>query len=51
MDVAALDSKLHKWLDGIPPELRWDPSCKDDLTFTFMCMLQTTYYIVQVGDV
>lgn len=50
MDVAALDSKLHKWLDGIPHELNWDPSCKDNLTFTFMCMLQTTYYVVQVGN-
>ncbi|TIB67117.1 hypothetical protein E3P77_01859 [Wallemia ichthyophaga] len=48
MDVAALDSKLHKWLDDMPPELSWDASCTDSLTFNYMCILQTTYYVVQI---
>lgn len=49
MEVASLDSKLNKWLESVPNDLRWNPNCKDNLKFAYMCNIQTTYYLVQVS--
>ena len=49
MEVASLDSKLNKWLESVPNDLKWNPNCKDNLKFAYMCNIQTTYYLVQVS--
>ncbi|KAF9223948.1 hypothetical protein BS17DRAFT_705117 [Gyrodon lividus] len=47
--VAELDSSLNKWVDAVPPHLRWDPT-RDINTqlFAQSSVLYTSYYLVQI---
>nr|VWO98979.1 Candidapepsin-2 (EC (ACP 2) (Aspartate protease 2) (Secreted aspartic protease 2) [Ganoderma boninense] len=46
--VADLDSSLNKWLDAVPPHLRWDPDRADDVFFNQSAILYSNYYVLQI---
>ncbi|KAI0790296.1 fungal-specific transcription factor domain-containing protein [Irpex lacteus] len=42
--VSQIDSALNRWLDSIPPHLRWDPKIEDNLFFKQSVSLHASYY-------
>ncbi|KIM46821.1 hypothetical protein M413DRAFT_440395 [Hebeloma cylindrosporum] len=46
--VAALDSKLNKWVDSIPDHLRWNPNREDGNFFNQSVALYAEYYHLQI---
>ncbi|KAF8526780.1 fungal-specific transcription factor domain-containing protein [Gautieria morchelliformis] len=47
--VAALDSSLNSWIDGIPEHLRWDANRNtDDITFYQSALINCSYNYVQI---
>ncbi|KAF8875510.1 fungal-specific transcription factor domain-containing protein [Infundibulicybe gibba] len=46
--VSELDSALNKWVDSIPPHLRWDPNRTRIEFFNQSAMLYCSYYQIQI---
>ncbi|KAJ7698343.1 fungal-specific transcription factor domain-containing protein [Mycena rosella] len=46
--VMELDSALNVWFDSVPPHLRWDPACPNDIFFDQSAALYCSYYLVQI---
>ncbi|KAI0339080.1 hypothetical protein BDW22DRAFT_1431991 [Trametopsis cervina] len=46
--VAEIDSALNRWIDSIPPHLRWDPRMENIVFLNQSACLYTAYYTVQI---
>ncbi|RXW16423.1 hypothetical protein EST38_g9429 [Candolleomyces aberdarensis] len=46
--VSEIDSALNKWLDDIPPYLRWDTEHPSEDFFVQSAHLHSTYYYLQI---
>ncbi|KAJ7581430.1 fungal-specific transcription factor domain-containing protein [Mycena floridula] len=47
-NVASLDSAFNRWLDAVPPHLRWDPQNPDPIFFTQSVQMYCAFYHLQI---
>ncbi|RPD52801.1 hypothetical protein L227DRAFT_646228 [Lentinus tigrinus ALCF2SS1-6] len=47
--VAELDSSINKWVDLVPPHLKWDPDREDRVFFDQSATLYAYYYLLQIA--